>query len=464
MLTTSLLLIPRLSVFYMPMTLLLLLEISPVDDLVNKAKLEFTLFSKWFAANRLALNARKSKFVVFKSSSRIKDPDVAILNFDGMSVSRYTSVTYLGVILDDILHWNLHINAVSDKVSKGIGILKMCSKFMPIECLISVYNAFILPYLSYCLLLWGNAGVTLLSRINVLQKRAIRLINCAAPLEHCAPLAKSINVLFIDDLFSLAVLCFMHNVMYGESVSRKLFCLTSEECVGCSESVHPGCLHKQYKESIGERYTKLDWLADFIKQANSIYRCKACTEMSKTVQPVSMAKPIKSSNVNNKINLMQPSIDELSSKMSSLMASSNLCSGSVTQPTSNSTSTDDTAPTTNSTKPTYAQMLSAKDISKALEAAVAKSLVSYQKLEQQKAAVVMYGMYEYSLTDCKEVLACASKLRRHDSTYQLRLSPYGSVRRRWSKSEASVSAARSSTRRQHGPVAPNHLSLSFLVC
>jgi hypothetical protein len=81
--------------------------------------------------------------------------------------------------------------------------------------------------------------------------------------------------------------------------------------------------------------------------------------------------------------------------MSSLMANSSLCSDSVTQPTLSSTSIDDNAPATNSAKPTYAQMLSAKDISKAVEAAVAKSLVSHQKLEQQKAAVVMYGMYEY---------------------------------------------------------------------
>jgi hypothetical protein len=238
------------------------------------------------------------------------------------------------------------------------------------------------------------------------------------------------------------------------------------QCVGCSESVHLGCLHKQYKESIGERYSKLDWLADFIKHANLVYRCKACTEMSKTAQPASMATAIESSNVDNKINRMQQSIDELSFKMSSLMASSSLCSCSVTQPTSNPTSTGDTAPATNSAKPTYAQMLSAKDISKAVEAAVAKSLVSHQMLEQQKAAVVMYGMYEYgndwddiadifqliscqarplqltrlgkegrgntrplkivlsSLTDCKEVLACASKLRRHDTTYQLRLSSW----------------------------------------
>jgi pyruvate carboxylase len=97
----------------------------------------------------------------------------------------------------------------------------------------------------------------------------------------------------------------------------------------------------------------------------------------------------------NKINRMQQSIDELSSKMSTFMASNSLYSGSVTQPASNSSSADDTALATSSAKPTCVQILSAKDISKAMEAAVAKSLVSHQKLEQQKAAAVMYGMYEY---------------------------------------------------------------------
>jgi hypothetical protein len=49
-----------------------------------------------------------------------------------------------------------------------------------------------------------------------------------------------------------------------------------------------------------------------------------------------------------------------------------------------------------------------------VEAAVAKSLVSHQKLEQQKTAVVMYGMYEYDndwddIADIFQLISCHAR-------------------------------------------------------
>ena len=76
------------------------------------------------------------------------------LNFDDHIAQRSVSVIYLGIIFDEQLNFKLHINA-RDKIAKGIGMISMCCYFMPRNCLISVHNSFVLPYLMYCIEIRG---------------------------------------------------------------------------------------------------------------------------------------------------------------------------------------------------------------------------------------------------------------------------------------------------------------------
>ena len=110
----------------------------------------FSLVSLHGFANKLALNDKKSSFVIF-SNHPVNRQVYDILNFDDHIVQRSVSVIYLGIIFDEQLNFKLHINAARDKIAKGNAKNCMCSYFIFINCLISVYNSFILPYLMYCI-------------------------------------------------------------------------------------------------------------------------------------------------------------------------------------------------------------------------------------------------------------------------------------------------------------------------
>jgi hypothetical protein len=77
------------------------------------------------------------------------------IKFNNFVFEQVSSVTYLGVIIDSQLNWHSHINAVRDKIVKGLGMLKAVCHFLPKSCLLSMYNAYILPYLMYCVEIWG---------------------------------------------------------------------------------------------------------------------------------------------------------------------------------------------------------------------------------------------------------------------------------------------------------------------
>ena len=118
-----------------------------------------------------------------------------------------TNFNFLGVIIDEHLNWNDHINKVATTISRYIGILCRLKHFMPLYTLRTPYNSLILPHLTYGILIWGSN----LSRLFKLQKRAVRTITNSSYNAHTEPIFKSLNLLKIEDIYKATTLKFCYN-------------------------------------------------------------------------------------------------------------------------------------------------------------------------------------------------------------------------------------------------------------
>ena len=111
----------------------------------------------------------------------------------------------------------------------GINLLRVlvCYMLYTIIYRLSVYYLFIMPfvmpYLTYCIELWGNACTTYLNPIQLLQKKCIRYICNAQCLAHCKPLAKSMHALLFKDLYTLSVASLMYKAFHNRIISSNLF-------------------------------------------------------------------------------------------------------------------------------------------------------------------------------------------------------------------------------------------------
>jgi hypothetical protein len=85
-----------------------------VNSVFNRAPVLFSLFSTWFINNRLALNSKKTNFVLF-SLKRLASP--CDLTFDLYTVHKADNVKYLGFFLDESLSWAMHLSHVKSQVS-----------------------------------------------------------------------------------------------------------------------------------------------------------------------------------------------------------------------------------------------------------------------------------------------------------------------------------------------------------
>ena len=75
----------------------------------------------------------------------IKLPELLI---DGITPEKETVTKFLGVFIDENVTWKAHINAISTKISKSIGILNRARLIIPRKQLNQLYFSFVHSYLN----------------------------------------------------------------------------------------------------------------------------------------------------------------------------------------------------------------------------------------------------------------------------------------------------------------------------
>jgi hypothetical protein len=115
-------------------------------------------------------------------------------------------------MIDCKLSWHNHLLYVCNKVNKGLGMLKRCYYIFPRSCLLSLYYAFVYPFITNGIEFWGQAADYRLKPVRIAQKSCIRIIGNANARAHCLPIAKRLNLLLLDELYKYCLLIHMFNV------------------------------------------------------------------------------------------------------------------------------------------------------------------------------------------------------------------------------------------------------------
>ena len=180
-----------------------------LDRAIQTFNNELLVLQNWFLANKLSLNLSKTQSMLFTFSSLARSVPLQI-SINGSPINQVSNTKFLGLYIDEKLNWSSHINYISTKLSKSIGILKKVNKTLDTETLIQLYYTIVYPYLTYCHLIWARAPMTYLSRLILLQKKAIRIISRSQFKAHTDPLFKQHSILKLADLYSYFCAIFIY--------------------------------------------------------------------------------------------------------------------------------------------------------------------------------------------------------------------------------------------------------------
>ena len=136
------------------------------------------------------LEYRQVKFSIVSPNPK-KLPKSVTLSMNNKSLTQENSIRYLGIYIDSNLNWKSHINYIAKTIKRSIGILSKLRYYLNSKTLLDLYYALVYPFLTYCLIAWGNTYQTSLQPLFILQKKkAIRIITFSSFSDHTSPLLK----------------------------------------------------------------------------------------------------------------------------------------------------------------------------------------------------------------------------------------------------------------------------------
>lgn len=182
-----------------------------VSDTIN---VELSNVYSWLSSNRIMINAEKTKYMIFSYKRKI---NLSPITIGCETISQTDHTRFLGVVLDEHLTFSYHIQNLSRKLARTVGLLYKLNRFIPREILIILYNSFFLPYLAYGLEAWFATYKNHSTKIVVMQKRCVRAINKLHYRSHTNEYFKNLSILKLEDLFKFKVAIYMHNSIYNDS-------------------------------------------------------------------------------------------------------------------------------------------------------------------------------------------------------------------------------------------------------
>ena len=199
-------------------TNLLLVEKS-LKKLNKHMNRDLKLVVEWIRANKLSLNTSKTELVIFKSRNKTITKN---LNFriSGQKIQPTSQVKYLGVTLQDDLHWATHLGNLKKKPSHSIGLLSKIRHYVPKHLLRTLYYSLFNSHLIYACEIWGQNQINHLFKklLLLLQEKATRIINFQPQTSSSNNLFKENRILKISDYINYKHAFFIRNSLWKENL------------------------------------------------------------------------------------------------------------------------------------------------------------------------------------------------------------------------------------------------------
>ena len=151
----------------------LLYSNNDIETLFSIVNMELEKISKWFKANKLSLNIKKTNYTLFyKNSTKddlsLKLPDLKIVN---SVLKSQTSIKFLRVMLDENISWKQHIKTVETKLCKYISLLGKAKHLLNNESLKSIHFSYIHSYSNYANIVWASTNPTKLKKYIIYKNK-----------------------------------------------------------------------------------------------------------------------------------------------------------------------------------------------------------------------------------------------------------------------------------------------------
>ena len=224
-----------------------LITANNVQELFNKIETTLPQITDWYNSNRLIINSKKTKVVLFQSPKQnfTEEEKNLIAQFpvyintnhegenlpekisklDHISLSREEpserAARHLGVQVDEKLSFKIHFNMMHKRLLRIVFSLKQMKNLLDSRHLKLLYSSYVKSIIGYCLIVFTAVPNILLEPILKLQKECCRIILKKPRRTPSRILFKQLEILPIKKQMDYDVLLFMYK--YKNNLQPKVF-------------------------------------------------------------------------------------------------------------------------------------------------------------------------------------------------------------------------------------------------
>lgn len=188
------------------------------ESLYQDMQHDLNLLQQWFFNNGLTVNASKTKYIIFRKNDQL-DNIYYDLWLSGEKLERVVSLAYLGLIVQQSLRWNLHVEHIHKKISKFLGMLRQSSYMIPLKERKNLFYAHVNSQICYLCIIWQNAPNYVISKISITLNKFMRTIFWE---DYLDPNVRTVDLYKNNYIMNFAQLKYFESALFVYKVKNNL--------------------------------------------------------------------------------------------------------------------------------------------------------------------------------------------------------------------------------------------------
>ncbi len=192
-------------------------------------------------------------------------------------VEKVRSTKYLGIILDENLNWEDHIDNLIKCLIKTGNSFKIIKHRVHEKNKKVLYNAYILSKIQYGIEVYGRASSTNMQKVQVQQNRALKILFNRDYFTSTTVLHKDLDILLVKDIYKQSIVKFVYkyNAQILPSIFENMFpvnCMIHTHNTRQSKNIHLSNPINKLGESLTRHQGAVLWnaLPKEIRQVETI--------------------------------------------------------------------------------------------------------------------------------------------------------------------------------------------------
>ena len=184
--------------------------------LFQKGNKELENIDNWVIANKLSLNVKKTKYILFSFRTTKALSKESVLTIRKNQIERVTSVRLLDVIFNERLTWKDHMAMLISKLKSSLYAVIRVKPFLTQEALLTLFHSLILSHIRYCITTWCYGHSVLFNKLQKICNKFINMIICTNAAKKRNKEITKDNILNMQQLYKLNISICMYKSFHKQ--------------------------------------------------------------------------------------------------------------------------------------------------------------------------------------------------------------------------------------------------------